>query len=84
MRQRDTAHLVDILTEARFFKIHYDERRRLLVTVHLPEELVHLLEPASIEQEVLEGLLLKLVAEGRVSLGKATELLAMDRLEAIR
>jgi predicted HTH domain antitoxin len=43
-----------------------------------------LLEPASIEQEVLEGLLLKLVAEGRVSLGKAAELLAMDRLEAIR
>lgn len=36
------------------------------------------------DREVLEAVLLKLVLEGRASLGKAAELLGMTRFEAIQ
>jgi hypothetical protein len=37
-----------------------------------------------LERKVLEGLLLQMVQEGRLSVAKAGSLLGLDRLEAIR
>lgn len=49
----------------------------------LPEALGQLLGDNA-EREVLEGVLLKLVSEGRTTLGKAAELLNLSREEALR
>ncbi len=54
----------------------------MAIHLDLPPEVVAAARP-DLEREVLEGLLLKLVSEGRMSLGKAGGLLGMSRWEAI-
>lgn len=51
--------------------------------VTLPDALRGLLGDDA-EREVLEGVLLKLVSEGRLSLGRAAELLGLGLEEAVR
>jgi hypothetical protein len=53
------------------------------IVVDLPQRVIELLEPDR-EREVLEGTLLKLVSEGRVTLALAGELLGKDRAAAIQ
>jgi hypothetical protein len=47
----------------------------MAVQLDLPQEVVEAVGSKMLQQEVLEGLLLKLVSEGRMSLGKAGGLL---------
>ncbi len=56
----------------------------MAVQLDLPQEVVEAVGSKMLQQEVLEGLLLKLVSEGRMSLGKAGGLLNMSRWEAIQ
>ncbi len=51
--------------------------------VSLPDALSQFLGDDA-EREVLEGVLLKLLSEGRTTLGKAAELLGLSREEALR
>jgi predicted HTH domain antitoxin len=54
----------------------------MAIQLDLPQEIVDAVG-TELEREVLEGLLLKLVSEGRMSLGRAGQLLDMTRWEAI-
>jgi predicted HTH domain antitoxin len=55
----------------------------MAIQLDLPQEIVEAVG-SELEREVLEGLLLKLVSEGRMSLGRAGQLLGMTRWEAIQ
>jgi predicted HTH domain antitoxin len=55
----------------------------MAIQLDLPQEIVDAVG-SELEREVLEGLLLKLVSEGRMSLGRAGQLLGMTRWEAIQ
>ena len=55
----------------------------LMSQVTLPDALDQLLGDDA-EREVLEGVLLKLVSEGRTTLARAAELLSLSREEALR
>jgi predicted HTH domain antitoxin len=56
----------------------------MAIQLELPHEVVEAVGAEALEREVLEGLLLKLVSEGRMSLGRAGQLLGMTRWEAIQ
>jgi predicted HTH domain antitoxin len=55
----------------------------MVIQPDLPQEIV-VAVGLELERGVLEGLLLKLVSEGRMSLGRAGQLLGMTRWEAIQ
>ena len=53
------------------------------MTLNLPNELANILGPQP-ERKALEAVALLLVTEGKISVGKAGELLGLDRLSAIQ
>jgi predicted HTH domain antitoxin len=55
----------------------------MAVRLDLPQDVLDAAGP-QLQQDVLEGVLLKLVSEGRMSLGRAGTLLGMSRWEAVQ
>lgn len=55
----------------------------MTLTLDLPKELAEVLSSRP-EREVLEAVALSLVVRGRITVGRAGEILGMDRLEAVR
>lgn len=55
----------------------------MTLKLDLPEEVIEALGSKP-EREVLEGVLLLLVSEGKITLGRAGEILGLDRLSVVR